>query len=184
MNTCLVCSTPTKYQYCSLSCSNIGRTTKNEAKYNLNPKKCKQCEGAIPYLKRHFNIFCSSSCAATYSNTRRELKLKPKPKKEDRSHHTQMMKRFFEGKQTNRQTLYKALVETKGNHCHNPLCTVQSTWCNNSITLTVDHIDGNAGNNHPSNLRLLCPNCNSQTSTFGGRNKGHGRQARGLSRYA
>jgi len=40
-----------------------------------------------------------------------------------------------------------------------------------NITLCLDHIDGNSHNHILSNLRLLCPNCHSQTATFAGRNK-------------
>lgn len=34
------------------------------------------------------------------------------------------------------------------------------------LTLQIDHIDGDIRNNTPSNLRYLCPNCHSQTSTY------------------
>jgi len=180
MNSCLVCSRPATYQYCSLACSNTGRIVKNETKYKLNPKRCKQCGGALPYEKRHDYIFCSHSCSATYTNLKREHK--KKPQKENRSLHVQMMEKFLQGNLTERSSIRKALIKIKGNLCAK--CTMQNTWCDNPLTLVVDHVDGDAGNNRPSNLRLLCPNCNSQTTTFGGRNKGYGRQSRGLSRYA
>jgi hypothetical protein len=34
----------------------------------------------------------------------------------------------------------------------------------------VDHIDGDAENCSPNNLRILCPNCHSMTPTFRARN--------------
>ena len=45
----------------------------------------------------------------------------------------------------------------------------------NTIPLEVDHIDGNPENNTEENLRLICPNCHSLTSTYRGANRGHGR---------
>lgn len=35
----------------------------------------------------------------------------------------------------------------------------------------IDHIDGDASNCTPENLRVLCPNCHSMTPTFRARNK-------------
>ena len=34
----------------------------------------------------------------------------------------------------------------------------------------MDHINGINTDNRIENLRILCPNCHSQTATFGGRN--------------
>lgn len=42
----------------------------------------------------------------------------------------------------------------------------------------IDHRDGDASNNSPDNLRLLCPNCHSMTSTFRARNKNSKRNRR------
>ena len=44
--------------------------------------------------------------------------------------------------------------------------------------MELDHIDGNRTNHKLENLRMLCPNCHSQTSTYKGRNKGNGRHSR------
>lgn len=38
-------------------------------------------------------------------------------------------------------------------------------WNDKPISLELDHIDGNKMNNSLDNLRILCPNCHSQTPT-------------------
>lgn len=48
-------------------------------------------------------------------------------------------------------------------------CQLSPLWCNEPLTLQLDHIDGNSTNHKMENLRFLCPNCHSQTSTYGGR---------------
>ena len=45
-----------------------------------------------------------------------------------------------------------------------------TNWMNKAITLDMDHINGVHSDNRIENLRLLCPNCHSQTNTFKGRN--------------
>lgn len=176
-NVCFICAAPTQYgcTYCSLSCSNKSRLAKNRSKYDLNPKRCKQCETPIPYEKRHTNTYCTQSCAACSTN-RRFPKRKPaqKPPKIAEVN----LARFNEGLINNRNTIRRWLTKLVGNFCH--LCNLTPNWNAKPLVMVVDHIDGNASNNKPNNLRLLCPNCNSQTPTFCGRNIGRGRQSLGL----
>lgn len=47
------------------------------------------------------------------------------------------------------------------------LCGI-STWMGSNLVLQIDHINGERSDNRIGNLRILCPNCHSQTSTFGG----------------
>ena len=49
-------------------------------------------------------------------------------------------------------------------------------WCGKEITLELDHINGDNRDHRVQNLRLLCPNCHSQTDTWRGRNKNKGKQ--------
>jgi hypothetical protein len=52
------------------------------------------------------------------------------------------------------------------------------------VPLVADHIDGNWRNNVESNLRLVCPNCDSLSPTYAGLNRGNGRKNRLLSKRA
>lgn len=45
------------------------------------------------------------------------------------------------------------------------LCGNTSTWQGRSLTLEIDHIDGDRWNNLSDNLRFLCPNCHTQAPT-------------------
>lgn len=47
------------------------------------------------------------------------------------------------------------------------VCGQGSIWNEQPLTLHVDHIDGNYLNNVSENLRFLCPNCHTQTATWG-----------------
>lgn len=49
-------------------------------------------------------------------------------------------------------------------------CGLGSVWNKLPISLQIDHINGKNRDNRIENLRILCPNCHSQTSTFGSRN--------------
>lgn len=51
-------------------------------------------------------------------------------------------------------------------------CGNRGKWKGGRLVLQLDHTDGNTQNNKLSNLRLLCPNCHTQTPTFAGKNIG------------
>jgi 5-methylcytosine-specific restriction endonuclease McrA len=51
-------------------------------------------------------------------------------------------------------------------------CRIPDEWNGNPLVLELDHINGNRLDDRIENLRFLCPNCHSQTSTYKGRNMG------------
>lgn len=65
-----------------------------------------------------------------------------------------------------RNRLIKEGIKT--NMCE--VCGIKD-WQGKEISMQLDHIDGDSHNHKLVNLRLICPNCHSQTETYCGKNK-------------
>jgi len=63
-------------------------------------------------------------------------------------------------------TIRRYFLESVEYKCAAPGCGLNE-WRGQPITLQVDHIDGDTTNNLRENLRLLCPNCHTQTDSWG-----------------
>jgi len=74
------------------------------------------------------------------------------------------------GSTYNRYHLKRRLIEEGFLKYECAKCGMGGTWMGEHIVLILDHINGISNDNRLDNLRLLCPNCNSQTKTFAGRN--------------
>lgn len=74
------------------------------------------------------------------------------------------LEKFHKGLLKSNPTVKKALIEERGNVCEE--CHITNLWNGYPLVLQVDHIDGDNKNNFPSNVRLICPNCHSQTSNY------------------
>ena len=109
-------------------------------------KDCKRCGNEC---NNPYAIYCSNTCQAIY----------------------QRDEKIANGK-AGWKTL-RSYVLARDNHS----CTICGTseWLGRPLTLIVDHIDGNSDDNSLTNLRTVCPNCDSQLPTYKAKNKGKGR---------
>ena len=170
----------------------IVRHTQAVVAHGRADKRCRTCNQPIVYKKRG-NTFCTRSCAARLNNGRRsspsEMRHCPCGKRLARgsraycSYRCQRAGEWAGMKQRllavgcveQPRTAKRLLADTRGYRCE--VCGL-CNWQGAPLMLTLDHEDGNPYNNSIANLRLLCPNCHSQTGSFAGRNRGYGRVAR------
>ena len=103
---------------------------------------CQNCNTEFNYMpSQSGGKFCSNKCQGQYS----------------------VKQRFTKGISFTK-SMRKYLVENLIYECS---CCGITEYNNKPITLQVDHIDGDRKNNEMNNLRFLCPNCHSQTKTWG-----------------
>lgn len=140
--------------------------------------------------------FCSNKCARCFSTKQKRLEINKKVSvklqgrkgnngngfrdgfddrrkilsNEDRIKAKQNYKKYIERKikstpfeSLSKKVIKRLLIEDRGHQCES--CK-NTHWLTNSITLELEHIDGNKKNNNKANLLLLCPNCHSYTPTW------------------
>lgn len=80
---------------------------------------------------------------------------------------------LVENSSYNRSHLKRRLINENilDNRCS--VCGLDGNWNGKPITMILDHINGINNDNRINNLRLVCPNCNSQLPTHAGRNVKH-----------
>ena len=77
--------------------------------------------------------------------------------------------------------LKRHILREQENSCL--ICKIKNTWNDKPIVFVLDHINGDASNNTRENLRLICPNCDSQLDTYKSKNKNSARKERYLLNY-
>ena len=112
---------------------------------------CKNCQAKFEKSRNNKNFFCSKSCNLSFKRKQRNIAIE-------------------NGEIFDTSTMKRYLVDIS-NVCSE--CGISEYYNRKPIVLQCDHIDGNSDNNMLNNLRLLCPNCHSQTDTFGSKGKGN-----------
>lgn len=165
-------------------------------------KKCLECNNDFT-ANYESKKFCSQSCANSSSNRNRSRQLLIRPNclncdtplitlgakycslKCSAQHKSKIMyDGFVSGKILKKDSsirMVKPFILKEQNNCC-AICSMSNTWQNKKIVFILDHIDGNSDNNIRLNLRLICPNCDSQLPTFKSKNKNSGRHYRKIRR--
>ncbi len=161
------------------------------AEYNKNPKQCHFCGQNLEYAKRRLK-YCNHSCSATCTNQKRSQTRKclhcDNPTKNEKFccykclaafHSNEWKQKWLSNEiRPSNRFIGRELLKIRGSKCE--LCGIENRWNDKPLTLQVDHINGNAGDSRIENVRLICPNCHSQTQFYGSKNRGRGRQSLGL----
>lgn len=158
MNECKECGKQTKNAvFCSRSCSARfnNRGTRRHGRETIN---CLLCG-----VETRNRKFCSNQCQQKHQVEQSLLKIKITGDCPNTKCTSKTTRRFLE--------------ETFGKKCS--ICEL-TEWRGKFLVFDVDHIDGNSRNNKIENLRLLCPNCHSQTETYKAKNKKSGRSWRNM----
>jgi hypothetical protein len=154
--------------FCSRSCSakfNNKNNPKKVKKAQLVNTTCGFCNKGIVRrkyeLKNNTNNFCTRLCQRNYD-------------------YNEFIKNWLNGKESGNASggasawVKRYILEKCNNKC--VACNTGNTWNGIPLILQLDHIDGDCKNNLELNLRILCPNCHTQTNTYGSKNKNSSRK--------
>lgn len=115
--------------------------------------KCNLC-------KCEKRLYRSGLCVSCWKHLQDQLKIEKWLKTGDTSCGT---------KTTLRNGIRDYIYNRQDNKC--AICGLSRYWNNKDLKFILDHIDGDCTNNHSSNVRLICPNCDSQLPTFKSKNR-------------
>ena len=146
-------------KFCSRNCSasyNNGKVPKRKRTHD----RCKHCNKELP-VKRHLtSTFCSHKCFNEWR-------------------YGDWKERLEEGAVSSNTA--KKYLNRLMSECG--ICGQGREWQGKPLILQVDHIDGDSDNNELANLRLICPNCHTQTETWCQRNHNNTKRNSYLGRY-
>jgi len=172
---CKICGKDTKNKkYCSRECQYNGyKTYFKKTIY----KKCEICNNEFESIpsKGEKHRFCSKKCYGVYLKTYYKKENNPaynkKQSKLTKNKRENSRKKYFNEKFSNMKfeelsklIRKRIILKEQQNKCK--ICGIYN-WNNKNLVLQLDHINGNRYDNNRNNLRCICPNCHTQTLTWG-----------------
>lgn len=147
---------------CAASVNNIGHSRvsskKRRISYVCSNPLCNKGFERIESSKHNVQVYCSKQCRIAHN-------------------YVQLINKFELGLLSDTQvrtpSIRQYVLQKQNNLC--AICSLPPFYNDKPLVFIVDHIDGDWMNNLPKNIRCICPNCNSQSDTFAGKNVGHGK---------
>ena len=161
-----------KNKYCSESCaaSENNRSRIRKPKIKEKIKKTKETKKFSAH-KKESTAFCKT-CGKEFTGNKdfccEDCRIKNK-KEEHYKDFLENNEKYCRSNYTPRNYIREKIFEEQNYTC--ALCPQGTTWNGKELHFVLDHIDGDASNNRRDNLRLICPNCDSQLPTFKSKNK-------------
>jgi hypothetical protein len=130
-------------------------------KGKVKEKNCLNCNSLFGYTYDE-SKYCSKKCESSHRS------------KSKYDHYLNNQEEYC--KISSMSFIKKHILSEQENCCN--ICKIKNEWNDKPIIFVLDHIDGDASNNKRENLRLVCPNCDSQLPTFKRKNKNSSRKNR------
>lgn len=126
---------------------------------------CKNCQKIISPSTWNKQQFCDKNCAGEYKSKKVYENYLLNPNKYCRASYSPgHFKKFILAEQNNKCVI----------------CGLDNVWNGKILIFILDHIDGDASNNRRENIRMICPNCDTQLDTYKSKNKNSARKERYL----
>ena len=121
---------------------------------------------AAAQLKMHFNTFKKYAVKFGVYNPNQGGKgtLKPIPPRYATHEILEGLHPHYQTYKLKQRLFKEGILKNQCNECG-----IES-WNGKELKCELDHIDGDRTNHKLENLRILCPNCHSQTETFRSKN--------------
>lgn len=117
---------------------------------------CKNCGKEFKVYSGSTGKFCCSDCQHEFVHKEKYKDFLEHPEKYSKANY-------------NPRPFKIDILKEQNNVC--AICGMKPEWNNKELVFILDHIDGHASHNYRSNLRMICPNCDSQLDTYKSKNK-------------